>query len=273
MRWLGRTSGPVSHGDLCFAVGAQVPGAAARAAVKAGGLRAKGLGQLLRAELAPGRVAGPPGCGGGLSRQVAAGGGPGLAASDPGLVVARRGKAGGGRVARRGPGAGVEQRGQVLAGSRGPRREGQRGRFGRGKTLVEVLWGGFCGDSGGEPGSEVRPRGRGPSDSGDGAGRGQAAGRGGASALGGTGRGQASGAGLRRLGGGQAWDLTLETRVSTPRALAAAVGHQPGGPVRGREAETREPIGRVGVIQKLAGALTRKAGNCGTGTGTPSLVI
>lgn len=149
----------------------------ARAAVKAGGLRAEDLGELLHAELAPGRVAGPPGCGGDLSRQVAAGGGPGLAARDPGLVVARRGKAGGGRVARRGPGAGVEQRGQVLAGSRGPRREGQRGRFSRGKTLVEVLWGGFCGDSGGEPGSEVRPRGRGPSDSGDGAGRGQAAGR------------------------------------------------------------------------------------------------
>lgn len=169
---------PSSHGDLGFAVGAQVPGSAARAAVKARGLRVEGLGELLHAELAPGRMAGPPGCGGGLSRQVAAGGGPGLAAGDPGLVVARPGKAGGGRIARRGPGAGVEQRGQVLARPRDPRREGQRGRVGRGKTLVEVLCGGFCGDSGGEPESEVSPRRRGRSDSGDGVGRGQASGAG-----------------------------------------------------------------------------------------------
>lgn len=161
-----------SHGDLSFAVGAQVPGPAACTAVKSRGLRAEGLGRLLHAELAPGRVAGPPGCGGGLSRQVAAGGGPGQAAGDPGLVVARRSKAGGGRVARRGPGAGVEQRRQVLAGPLGPRRDGQRGRFGRGEPLVEVRRGGFCGDSGDEPGGDVRPGGRGPS--GPGAGQGEA---------------------------------------------------------------------------------------------------
>lgn len=158
-----RSTGALSsHGDLGFAVSAQVPGPAAGATIKGRGLRAEGLRQLLHAELAPGRMAGPPGRRGGLgglSSRVATGGGPELAAGDPGLVVARWGKASGGRVARRGPGAGVEQRRQVLVGPRGPRREGQRGSFRCGETLVEVLWGGFCRDSEGA-GSEVRPGGR-----------------------------------------------------------------------------------------------------------------
>lgn len=81
-----------------------------------------------------------------MSRQVAAGGGLGRAAVRPGLVVARWGGAGGGHVARRGPGAGVEQCRQVLGGPPGSRREGRRGSFSRGKTLVEVPRGGLCGD-------------------------------------------------------------------------------------------------------------------------------
>lgn len=136
---------PSSHGHFSFAVRAQVPGSAARAAVKARGLRAEGLGQLLHAELAPGQVAGPSGRRGGLNRQVAAGGSS-RAASGPGLAVAGCGGAGGGRVARRGPGADVQQRGQVLRGPRRPRGESQRGRCGRWKTLVEVLRAGLCGD-------------------------------------------------------------------------------------------------------------------------------
>lgn len=135
-----------SHGDLSFAVGAQVPGSAAGAAVKARGLRAEGLGQLLHTELAPGRVAWPSGRGRGVNHQVAAGCGPDGAAGGPGLVVARWGGTGGGRVARGGPGAGVEQLRQVLGGPPGSRREGQRGGFRGRKTLVEVRSGGLCGD-------------------------------------------------------------------------------------------------------------------------------
>lgn len=124
---LEESLGPSSHGNLSFAVGAQVPGSAARAAVKARGLRTEGFGQLLHAELAPGRVARPPGSRRGLSRQVAAVGGPSRAAGGPGLAVARPDRADGGFVARRSPGADVEQRRQVLGRPRGPRREGQRG--------------------------------------------------------------------------------------------------------------------------------------------------
>ena len=247
-----------SHGDLSFAVGAQVPGPAACTAVKSRGLRAEGLGRLLHAELAPGRVAGPPGCGGGLSRQVAAGGGPGQAAGDPGLVVARRSKAGGGRVARRGPGAGVEQRRQVLAGPLGPRRDGQRGRFGRGEPLVEVRRGGFCGDSGDEPGGEVRAGGAGSQRPRGGAGRSHASWAGPSPPLGGTGK-------VRPRGRDRPGTRLGRRGFSRP----GLGGVQPGGPARVRDtAEAREPTGCVGPIQYLAGALTRKAGNCGTRTRT-----
>lgn len=150
---LEESPGPSSHGDLSFAVGAQVLGSAARAAVKDRGLRAEGLGQLLHAELAPGWVARPPGSRRGLSRQVAAGGGPSRAAGGPGLAVARPGWADRGLVARRGPGADVEHRGQVLGRPRGARREGQRGGCRRRKTLVEVLRGGLCGYRAGQSGS------------------------------------------------------------------------------------------------------------------------
>ena len=140
------SAAPSSHGDLSFAVGAQVPGSAPGAAVKARSLRAEGLGQLLHAKLAPGRVARPSRRGRGVNRQVAAGCGPDGAAGGPGLVVARWGGAGGGRVARGGPGAGVEQLRQVLGGPPGSRREGQRGGFRGRKTLVEGRGRGLCGD-------------------------------------------------------------------------------------------------------------------------------
>lgn len=96
-----------------------------------------------------------------MSRQVAAGGGLGRAAGRPGLVVARWGGAGGGHVARRGPGAGVEKCRQVLGGPPGSRREGRRGSFSRGKTLVEVPRGGLCGDRWAWVAGVVRLRGRG----------------------------------------------------------------------------------------------------------------
>lgn len=140
----GEPAAPSSHGDLGFAVSAQVAGSPCRAAIKASGLRAEGLGQLLHTELAPGRVAGPPGPGGGLSRQVPAGGRPGQAAGDPGLVVTRRDGADGRRVARRRPGAGVEQSRQVLMGARRLCRERQRAGLGSWKTPVEVRRGGLC---------------------------------------------------------------------------------------------------------------------------------
>lgn len=167
-----------------------MPGPAARAAVKARGLRTEGFGQLLHAELAPGRVARPPGRRRGLSRQVAAVGGPSRAAGGPGLAVARPDRADGGLVARRSPGADVEQRRQVLGRLRGPRREGQRGGCGRGKTLVEVLRGRICGDRAGQSGA-------------------------------GSGRGRR---GLRASGAGQGGDWLPETRLSTPRALDPARG-------------------------------------------------
>lgn len=137
---------PASHGDLGFAVGAQVPGPAARAAVKAAVLCAESLGQLLHAELAPGRVAGPPGRGRGLGRWEAAVDGPGWAAGGPRHVGAGRRGAGGRRVPGRGPGAGVQQRRKVLGGPRSAHREGPPGQLRGGKTLVEVLGRGLCGD-------------------------------------------------------------------------------------------------------------------------------
>lgn len=188
---------PSSHSHFSFAVGAQVPGSAARAAVKARGLWAEGLGQLLHAELASGKVAGPSGRRGGLNRQVAAGGSS-RAACGPGLAVAGWGRAGGGRVARRGPGADVQQRGQVLGGPRRPRRESQRGRCGRWKTLVEVLRAGFCGT------------GRGLSTCG-------------------AGRGLPAGSRLSASGAGQGRDRSPETWLSTPRALDPATESLPGG--------------------------------------------
>ena len=97
-----------------------MPRCTARAAIKARGLRAKSFRQLLHAELAPGRAAGPPRSRGHLSRQVATGVRPSQAAGGPGLAVAHRGGAGRGHVARRGPWAGVKQRRQVLRGPRGP---------------------------------------------------------------------------------------------------------------------------------------------------------
>lgn len=129
-----------------------MPGPSARAAVKGGGLRAEGLGQLLHAELTPRHVAGPPGRRGDLSHQVATGNRPRGAARGPGRIGDRRDRAGGRYVTRRGPGTGFEQRRQVLRRTRGPRREGPRSRLGRGKTLIEVLGCSLCrgGAGGGE---------------------------------------------------------------------------------------------------------------------------
>lgn len=121
-----------------------MPGSSARAAVKARGLRAEGLGQLLHAELTPRRVAGPPGRRGDLSHQVAAGERPRGAARGPGGIRDRRDRAGRRYITWRGPGTGVEQRRHVLRRPRDPRREGPRAGLGRGKTLIEVLGCSLC---------------------------------------------------------------------------------------------------------------------------------
>lgn len=145
-RHLPRTSRGPSHGDLRFAVGAQVPRAAAHTSVKARRLRAQGFGQLLHAEVAPRSMARPPGRGGRLHRQVAARTGPGTARG-PGHVGTRGSRDDRGRVARWCPGAGVQPSGQVLGWPRSPHGKRPRSLLRCGKTLGEVLRGGLCGDS------------------------------------------------------------------------------------------------------------------------------
>lgn len=144
------SSSSTSDSDLSFAVGAQVPGPSACAAVKAARLCAEGLGQLLHAELTPRCVTGSPRRRGDLSHQMATGDWPSGAARGPGRIGDRRDRAGGRYIARRGPGTGIEQCRQVLRRPGDPRREGPWGVLGRGKTLIEVLGCSLCEGGGGQ---------------------------------------------------------------------------------------------------------------------------